>query len=748
MKTWVLCLAATLILGAGLRLYRLDHSLRVDEAQAWAHAQQPLSMILSEEDRQPHAAVLSRLSCILLGDDEALFRLPYTLYGILSLPLIFLLGRRLFDEQVGVWACLLLALSLAHIQHSQEARYYAPLTFYALASLCCMGAALDPATTGIRRWLCWAGFGLAHLLALSLHLFAVYPAVLCTGFLLAAALIAARRHGRSAGAGLAAAVLMGGAVFLAGNAIGLWRFTSMEMSPFPAPAGQGTLTLRESYLRWHYRPAGSSIAWELASSFSGGPLLGALFAVASAIGLLTTDGARFKRSLALSLWVLLPVASLFLVRSRTHFEFRYFCFLLPVWLLLAAAGLAGGIDALAARAGASAGTLRRGLSILLAVLLLALPAARLRAYYSLPKSRMREAFSHLAAHGRPGDAAVFFPAWNILWYGYYSLPPGLRLFHPASLYGGSPTYSPQVLVRTHERLWLAGTWIDDGMRRREFDAFKASVERFYAPEQEVVFPARDPNDDYRVWLFRRRPGAGSAAESGGGRRQSPAPDPFRQQPLRMVLNIPETAELMAAQRRVFFPMLGDLALWRSPASGGAAPYEAATFCRDGCIAAVWSGSGRMITRGGGSDFTPGDVLPLSEGPTRVSASPGSGEIVLVLQTRRGRTRPESALRRLRPGEQAGEELSKRTAWQWVTGIVLQGVVHLEGVESGFGADLRAGDIYRYKRRWPVRWSASNRTASDSLEIRLIEDREPHRPDVSVSPAAGKLGGLLAPKLLP
>ena len=233
MKAWPLCLAAALFVGTGLRIYRLDHSLRVDEIEAWARSQEPLSMILSDEIHQPHASVMSHWSCLALGDSEFPFRLPYALYGILSLPLIYLLGRRLFDERVGALACFLLALSAFHIQYSQEARYYAPLVFYCLSALYCMICALDPASLGgrRRRIAFWAGFALSHLLGLSLHPFALYPATLSAAFLFVVAMGNFWRRRDAAGAAFWVFAMTAGTVLLAWRWPGLRQFLRAELTP-------------------------------------------------------------------------------------------------------------------------------------------------------------------------------------------------------------------------------------------------------------------------------------------------------------------------------------------------------------------------------------------------------------------------------------------------------------------------------------------------------------------------------------
>lgn len=51
-------------------------------------------------------------------------RLPSTLFGLATIPVLFLIGRTLFDGRVAVLSCFLLSLSTFHVWFSQEARSY------------------------------------------------------------------------------------------------------------------------------------------------------------------------------------------------------------------------------------------------------------------------------------------------------------------------------------------------------------------------------------------------------------------------------------------------------------------------------------------------------------------------------------------------------------------------------------------------------------------------------------------------
>ncbi len=132
--------AAILAAGAVLRLHGLgNESFWNDEGWTWGLIRGTPSELLRgliEHDGHPPLYFLllqgwSKIS----GVSEAALRLPSALAGILSLPLMYLLGRRLAGETAGILSMLLLALNPMHVAFSREARSYALLFLLCLVSL-------------------------------------------------------------------------------------------------------------------------------------------------------------------------------------------------------------------------------------------------------------------------------------------------------------------------------------------------------------------------------------------------------------------------------------------------------------------------------------------------------------------------------------------------------------------------------------------------------------------------------------
>lgn len=71
---------------------------------------------------------------MIFGYSEFSLRLPSVLFGTFSIFLIYKVGKKLFNENVGLYASFILALSLFHLKYSQEARMYELLSFLTLAA--------------------------------------------------------------------------------------------------------------------------------------------------------------------------------------------------------------------------------------------------------------------------------------------------------------------------------------------------------------------------------------------------------------------------------------------------------------------------------------------------------------------------------------------------------------------------------------------------------------------------------------
>ncbi|HEY66360.1 MAG TPA: hypothetical protein G4O02_17555 [Caldilineae bacterium] len=172
---WILL--ALILVAWGLRLYRLDaQSLWYDEGVTAQVVQQGLVELTrwTANDIQPPLYYYIVAGWIrLAGISEWALRFPSAAWGVLAIPLIYVLGRRLFDRKVGLLAALLAAGSPLYVYYSQEARMYTQLTalglLVAYASLRVLQA---DDVRARRRW--WIVLVAATLAAAYTHYFAFF----------------------------------------------------------------------------------------------------------------------------------------------------------------------------------------------------------------------------------------------------------------------------------------------------------------------------------------------------------------------------------------------------------------------------------------------------------------------------------------------------------------------------------------------------------------------------------------------
>jgi uncharacterized membrane protein len=126
----IICVTA---LGAFLRFYNIGaQPLWLDEGFSFQFAQLPLSQLWGaealNEANPPLYYTLLKFWIFFFGESETALRSLSAVIGILTIPLLYMLGKTLDKQQLGILAALLLAISPINIQYSQEARAYTLLT--------------------------------------------------------------------------------------------------------------------------------------------------------------------------------------------------------------------------------------------------------------------------------------------------------------------------------------------------------------------------------------------------------------------------------------------------------------------------------------------------------------------------------------------------------------------------------------------------------------------------------------------
>jgi len=128
------------LLGAALRIYNLSgESVWFDEAVTSQVSELGIGdligwMINENDNNPPLYYILMHFWVSLFGDSEFSLRLPSAIVGTFSVLMLYLVGKWVFDRTTALIASLILAVSVFHIEYSQEARSYSLLAFLTLCS--------------------------------------------------------------------------------------------------------------------------------------------------------------------------------------------------------------------------------------------------------------------------------------------------------------------------------------------------------------------------------------------------------------------------------------------------------------------------------------------------------------------------------------------------------------------------------------------------------------------------------------
>lgn len=166
-----------LILSFLIRLINLNQSLWLDEAinvvyasrlDLWSY----LTSYSLADFHPPGWFLVLWLWGHIFGFSEVSVRMPSVIFGVLTIYVTYLIGKKLFSLRTGLIAALFLALSPLHIYYSQEARMYSLAAFAVASSVYFLFKLID----GDRKAV------LFYLISLILLLYSDYVALLILPF--------------------------------------------------------------------------------------------------------------------------------------------------------------------------------------------------------------------------------------------------------------------------------------------------------------------------------------------------------------------------------------------------------------------------------------------------------------------------------------------------------------------------------------------------------------------------------------
>ncbi|HYE22593.1 MAG TPA: glycosyltransferase family 39 protein [Verrucomicrobiae bacterium] len=148
-------------------LFLSQQSLRLDEAQSlWQVSNSIPRMIniIAQDVHVPFYHVLLHLWLFYLGDTVFMARMFSLIFAVLTVPLVYVLGRKAFNPTTALFATILTAISPFLIWYGNEVRMYSLLTFLTVINQIFF---VNIFKTG--RVSSWVGYAVTAVLALFTH---------------------------------------------------------------------------------------------------------------------------------------------------------------------------------------------------------------------------------------------------------------------------------------------------------------------------------------------------------------------------------------------------------------------------------------------------------------------------------------------------------------------------------------------------------------------------------------------------
>ncbi|MFN8500157.1 MAG: glycosyltransferase family 39 protein [Anaerolineae bacterium] len=387
---WAAPYAAILVAFAARVAWLGGQSLWSDEYITLVRAGAPFGQILADlpVEHMPLYFLLLHAWFAVAGSADTALRFPSVIWGVLAVPFVYLLGKRVFGRSVGLLGALFFALNPFQVWYSQDARMYSQLAALSIAALWALDVGLrERGRRAVGGWLAYVAFAT---LALYTHYYAVLA--LAVAFLYAMGVLWLTRRPASADK-----PAPWRAFLLAEAAIALlflpWLPRALGILSFPGWREPVTATVSQFVGLYTF---GSSVPPAAAPWLNLGALAIYLVGLAS---LLPRRGAPVGRGLLLALAAIVvpALAIVVLLLKKPDFHPRYFIAATPVYSLV----LAQGVVAVGRRA--------RVAGVVLAAFVIAASLVSLSLWYTDPayaKAYYKNYLRHILEQAGPSDALL------------------------------------------------------------------------------------------------------------------------------------------------------------------------------------------------------------------------------------------------------------------------------------------------------------------------------------------------------
>jgi len=246
----LIILACITIAGLALRVYQLGFQCFWTEEQYTAGiAAEPFSRILAisllTDHNPPLYYLAAHASRILFGAPDVVLRYPSVFFGVLVIPVVYLVGREFRDELTGLFGAGFIAVLYPFMYYSQFARAYSMEIFF----FACLLWVFIRIRKGVEERAEYVSFGILGGIVIWIHLFAVVPVLLMLADLL---LVNGKRQGLVAAGSLA--LVTSPLLVMVGGLVGRRLFTSPSGASLMYGLDPWTMILSTpfEFFSWNY----------------------------------------------------------------------------------------------------------------------------------------------------------------------------------------------------------------------------------------------------------------------------------------------------------------------------------------------------------------------------------------------------------------------------------------------------------------------------------------------------------------